>query len=79
MIVKNANTHAHGGVHLVVLAYLQRRWSLSDRKGFGFFSQARRDLALFGEVKRLSSIAPEARKGGESPECLSLKNSGRTL
>jgi hypothetical protein len=34
---------------------------------------ARRDLALFGEVKRLSFIAPEAIKGGESPERFSLK------
>jgi hypothetical protein len=31
------------------------------------------------EVKCLFSIAPEARKGGESPECLSLKNSNRKL
>jgi hypothetical protein len=40
MIVKNANTLAHGGVHLVVLAY----------------------SALFVKVKRLFSIAPEAKK-----------------
>jgi hypothetical protein len=37
------------------------------------------DSALCVEAKRLFSIAPEARKGGESPECLSLKNSNRTL
>jgi hypothetical protein len=35
MIVENVNTHAHDEVHLVVLAYLRRRWSLSGRDGFG--------------------------------------------
>jgi hypothetical protein len=30
-------------------------------------------MALFVKMKCLFSIAPEARKGGESPECLSLK------
>jgi hypothetical protein len=34
MIAKNVNTHAHGDVHLVVLAHLRRRWSLSGRDGF---------------------------------------------
>jgi hypothetical protein len=33
---ENANTHAQGGDHLLVLAHLQRRWSLSGREGFGF-------------------------------------------
>jgi hypothetical protein len=37
------------------------------------------DSALCVEAKRLFSIAPEAREGGESPECLSLKNSNWTL
>jgi hypothetical protein len=32
---ENANTRAQGGDHLVVLAHLQRRWSLSGREGFG--------------------------------------------
>jgi hypothetical protein len=34
---KNASTHAHGDVHLVVLAHLQRQWSLSGRDGFNAF------------------------------------------
>jgi hypothetical protein len=29
MIVENINTHVHGDVHLVVLAYLRKRWSFS--------------------------------------------------
>jgi hypothetical protein len=29
MFVKNANTNAQGGEHLLVLEHLQRRWSLS--------------------------------------------------
>jgi hypothetical protein len=66
---ENANTHAHDGVHLVVLAHLRRRWSLSGREGFG----------VFEKMKCLFSIALEARKGGESLEFLSLKNSNRTL
>jgi hypothetical protein len=65
---ENANTHAHDGVHLVVLAHLRRRWSLSDR-----------EAVEFEEMKCLFSIVPEVRKGGESLECLSLKNSNRTL
>jgi hypothetical protein len=39
---------------------------------------ARRDSALFGEVKCLFSIAPEVEIEGESPVCFSLKNSDRT-
>jgi hypothetical protein len=57
MIVKNANTLAHGSVHLVVLAYLRRRWSLSSREGFGF--------GAFMEIKCLFSFALEDRKGGK--------------
>jgi hypothetical protein len=38
IIVKNANTLAHGGEHLVVLAHLRRRWSLRGREGFEFLS-----------------------------------------
>jgi hypothetical protein len=34
MIAKDVNTHAHGDVHLVVLAYLRKRCSLSGRDGF---------------------------------------------
>jgi hypothetical protein len=47
MIAKNVNTHAHGDVHLVVLAHLRRRWSLSGRDGF-----VKNDSALFGKWKR---------------------------
>jgi hypothetical protein len=50
MIAKNVNTHAHGDVHLVVLAHLRRRWSLSGRDGFG--TQARWDSTLFRKWKR---------------------------
>jgi hypothetical protein len=39
MIAENVNTHAHGDVHLVVLAHLRRRWSLSGRNGFNEFSE----------------------------------------
>jgi hypothetical protein len=39
----------------------------------------RQDSMLFMEIKCLFSIAPEARKGGKSLECLSLKNSNQTL
>jgi hypothetical protein len=39
---ENGNTYAHGDIHLVVLAHLRRRWSLSGREGFGFFSPSRR-------------------------------------
>jgi hypothetical protein len=38
MFAKNVNTYAHIDVHLVVLAYLRRRWSLSGRDGFGTLS-----------------------------------------
>jgi hypothetical protein len=48
---------------MVVLAHLQRRWSLSGGEGFG----------VFAEMKYLFSIAPETRKGGESLKCFSLK------
>jgi hypothetical protein len=60
MIVKNANTLAHGGVHLLVLAHLQRRWSLRGREGFG----------VFVEMKCLFSITLDARTGGEDAEVI---------
>jgi hypothetical protein len=41
MIAENVNTHAHGDVHLVVLAHLRRRWSLSGRDGFGTLPPAK--------------------------------------
>jgi hypothetical protein len=52
---ENANTLAHGDIHMLVLAYLQRRWSLSSREGFG----------AFVGMKRLFSFVPEVRKGGK--------------
>jgi hypothetical protein len=55
---ENANTHAHGDVHLVVLAHLRRWWSLSGREGLGV-------LCIFVEMKYLFSIAPKDGKGGE--------------
>jgi hypothetical protein len=66
MIVKNANTRAQGGEHLVMLAHLRRRWSLSGREGFGFLSPSRRaceaGFNAFVEVKRLFSTTPEAKE-----------------
>jgi hypothetical protein len=51
---------------LVVLAHLQRRWSLSGREGFGFLSPSRRAcearFSIFREMKRLFSTAPDAKK-----------------
>jgi hypothetical protein len=35
---ENANTRAHGDVHMVVLAHLRRQWSLRGREGFGVLS-----------------------------------------
>jgi hypothetical protein len=37
MTAKNANTHAYGDVHLVMLAHLRRRWRLSGRDGIQRF------------------------------------------
>jgi hypothetical protein len=34
---ENANTRAQGGDHLLVLAHLQRQWSLRGKDGFGAF------------------------------------------
>jgi hypothetical protein len=69
MIAENVNTHAHGDVHLVVLAHLRRRWSLSGKEGFGVLSPSRQVCSAgfnaFMEIKRLFSFAPEARKRGE--------------
>jgi hypothetical protein len=46
MIAEIVNTHAHGDVHLVVLAHLRRMWSLSGRDGFGTLSQKCSSLFL---------------------------------
>jgi hypothetical protein len=63
MIVKNANTRAQGGEHLLVLAHLRRWWSLSGREGLGSSlppaELARWDLGVFEELKRLFSTTPE--------------------
>jgi hypothetical protein len=51
MIAENVNTHAHGEVHLVVLAHLRRRWSLSGRDRFGTLSPSCRACeAGFGKI-----------------------------
>jgi hypothetical protein len=51
---------------LVMLAHLRRRWSLSGREGFAFLSPSRRaceaGFNAFREMKRLFSIAPDAKK-----------------
>jgi hypothetical protein len=76
MFAKNVNTHAHGDVHLVVLAHLQRRWSLSGRDGvgssvgFSYFSEVfftvfiYRTLALGAPVYPVSS-GRSTREGAE--------------
>jgi hypothetical protein len=65
-MIENANTHAHDDVHLVMLAHLRRRWSLSGKEGFGFLSPSRRaceaGFSAFREMKRLFSTAPGAKK-----------------
>jgi hypothetical protein len=45
---ENANTHAHGDVHLVMLAHLRRRWCLSGREGFGFYYAEREETEAKG-------------------------------
>jgi hypothetical protein len=67
---ENTNTHAHGDVHLVVLAHLQRRWSLSGRVGFEILSPSRRacsaGFSAFVEVKCIFSTTPEAENFSKS-------------
>jgi hypothetical protein len=41
---ENTNTRAHGDVHMVVLAHLQRQWSLRSREGL-------LDSGVFEEIK----------------------------
>jgi hypothetical protein len=52
--------------HLVVLARLRRRWSLSSREGLGSSlppaELARRDSGVFEELKRLFFTTSEVRK-----------------
>jgi hypothetical protein len=67
---ENANTLTHDKDHLVVLARLRRRWSLSGREGLGSSlppaELARRDSGVFEELKRLFSTTPKVRKRNES-------------
>jgi hypothetical protein len=37
-VCENANTHAHNGLHKVVLVHLQRMWSLKGGEGFEILS-----------------------------------------
>jgi hypothetical protein len=66
---ENANTYAHGDVHLVVLAHLRRRKSLSGRVGFGTLSPSylasSAGFGAFVEVKCIFFTSPEAKKRGE--------------
>jgi hypothetical protein len=59
---ENANTLARDDDHLVVLAHLQWRWSLSNREGLGSSlppaELAKRDSGVLEELKRLFSITP---------------------
>jgi hypothetical protein len=63
---KNANTLAHDDDHLVMLAHLRRRWSLSGREGFVFLSPSRLacevGFSAFLEMKRLFSTTPDVKK-----------------
>jgi hypothetical protein len=61
-VYENANTLAHVVDHLVVLAHLRWRWSLSDREGLG---SSRRDSGVFEELKRLFSFTSLSRFGGD--------------
>jgi hypothetical protein len=71
-VCENANTLTHVVDHMVVLAHLRRRWSLSGREGLGSSlppaDLARRDSGVFEELKRLFSTTPEVRKETEVTE-----------
>jgi hypothetical protein len=71
-VCENANTLAHVVDHMMVLAHLRRRWSLSDREGLGPSlppaELVRRDSGIFEELKRLFSTTPEVRKKTEANE-----------
>jgi hypothetical protein len=70
---ENANTLAHDDDHLVVLAHLRWRWSLSGREGLGSslppVELARRDSGIFEELKRLFSFTPMSSFGGVVTWC----------
>jgi len=61
-----ANTHAHIGLHLVVLAHLQRRWSLRGREGFGSSlpptELVRQDLAPIFHCAKSGVEEPKSRE-----------------
>jgi hypothetical protein len=65
---ENANTLAHDDDHLVVLAHLRWRWSMSGREGLGSSlpptELVRRDSDVFEELKCLFSFTPMLRFGG---------------
>jgi hypothetical protein len=67
---ENANILTQDEDHLVVLARLRRRWSLSGREGFGSSlppaELVRRDSAIFEELKRLFSTTPKVGKETEA-------------
>jgi hypothetical protein len=64
---ENANTLARNDEHLVVLAPLRRRWSLSGREdlrsSLPLAKLARQDLGVFEELKHLFSFTPMLRFG----------------
>jgi hypothetical protein len=66
---ENANILTHDEDHLVVLARLRRRWSLSGREGLGSSLPStelvRRDSGVFEVLKRLFSTTPEVGKETE--------------
>jgi hypothetical protein len=74
MFMKNANTRAQGGNHLLVLAHLRRRWSLSGREGLGpSLSLSPAELASAGfrhfrGVKMPIFTTPEVGKETEANE-----------
>ena len=76
-------THMHiSGVYLVVLAYLQRRWSLRGREGFGILSPSRelgrRDSTLSRKWKTYFPLC-QRKVLAKLRECFSLRNTHQTL
>jgi hypothetical protein len=65
-VCENANTLAHVIDHMVVLAHLRRRRSLSGREGLGPSllpaELARRDSSVFEELKRLFPLRRKSEK-----------------
>jgi hypothetical protein len=69
-VCENANTLAHVVDHMVVLAHLRRRRSLSGREGLGPSlppaKLARQDSGVFEELKRLFSTTLKIEKETEA-------------